>query len=64
MLLRSHFGHQYGCSSTASLGDIDMANPKIEQANAILRNAIEDGRTLTAEEIILLERLTRQGEKE
>lgn len=39
-------------------------NPKIEQANAILRNAIEDGRTLTAEEIILLERLTRQGEKE
>lgn len=41
-----------------------MANPKIEQANAILRNAIEDGRTLTAEEIILLERLTRQGEKE
>ena len=64
MLLRSHFGHQYGCSSTVYLGDIDMANPKIEQANAILRNAIEDGRTLTAEEIILLERLTRQGEKE
>lgn len=39
-----------------------MTSPKIEQANAILKNAIEDGRTLTAEEIILLERLTRQGE--
>ena len=40
-----------------------MANPKIQQANAILRNAIEDGRTLTAQEMILLERLTR-GEEE
>lgn len=41
-----------------------MTNPKIAQANAILKNAIEDGRTLTAQEIILLERLTRQGEEE
>lgn len=41
-----------------------MTNPKIAQANAILRNAIEDGRTLTIEEMITLERLTRQGEKE
>lgn len=41
-----------------------MSNPKIQQANAILRNAIEDGRTLTIEEMITLERLTRQGEKE
>lgn len=40
-----------------------MANPKIEQANAILRNAIEDGRTLTIEEMITLERLTRGEDK-
>lgn len=39
-----------------------MTNPKIAQANAILKNAIEDGRTLTIEEMITLERLTRQGE--
>ena len=41
-----------------------MSNPKIQQANAILKNAIEDGRILTIEEMITLERLTRQGEKE
>ena len=31
----------------------------IQRANAILKNAIEQGRTLTPEEMILLERLTR-----
>lgn len=41
-----------------------MANPKIQQANAILKNAIEDGRTLTAQEIVLLERLTRGEEND
>lgn len=40
-----------------------MSNPKIQQANAILKNAIEDGRELTVEEMITLERLTR-GEEE
>lgn len=34
----------------------------IQRANAILRNAIEQGRELTTEEIILLERLTREEE--
>ena len=41
-----------------------MTNPKIAQANAILKNAIEDGRELTVEEMITLERLTRGEENE
>lgn len=31
----------------------------IQRANAILKNAIEQGRTLSPEELITLERLTR-----
>lgn len=39
-------------------------NPKIMQAHAILQNCIEEGRLPTIEELIKLERLTREKEQE
>ncbi len=41
-----------------------MSTANIQRANAILRNAIEQGRQLTTAELILLERLTRDADNE